>query len=107
MDAIEQLQQEVREGRIDLDRLVGLVVTLQRQLQGANQQLQAANRRIEELENQSRGSGPAKLEQPFSLRAEEQRQEARGKNRKRKKQGRRGRITTADKIAQAVAHEDV
>jgi transposase len=107
MDAIEQLQQEVREGRIDLDRLVGLVVTLQRQLQVANQQLQTANRRIEELEKQSRGSGPAKLEQPFSLRAEEQRQEARGKNRKRQKQGRRGRITTADKIAQAVAHEDV
>jgi transposase len=109
MVAIEQLKLEVHEGRIDLDRLVGLVVTLQRQLQVAHQQLQAANQRIEEFEKQTGSSTPAKLEQPFSLRAEEQRQQARGNNKKRKlkKQGRRGRVTSADKIAQAVSHEDV
>jgi len=43
MDAIEQLKQDVRDGRIDLDRLIDVIVTQQRQLQAAKQ-------RIEELE---------------------------------------------------------
>jgi hypothetical protein len=50
------------------------------------------------------------LEQPFSLRAEEQRQQARGKNKKRNRKqnkNRRGRVSTAEKIAQAQRHEDV
>jgi transposase len=102
MDAIEQLKQEAREGRIDVNRLVDLVVTLQRQLQAANQ-------RIAELEKHSGGPTPAKLEQPFSVRAEEQRQQARGKHKKRKKKNkrRRGRGTSAEKIAQAQRHEEV
>jgi hypothetical protein len=43
------------------------------------------------------------------MRAEEQRQQARGKSNKRKKKnkGRRGRVTTAEKIAQAQRHEHV
>lgn len=102
MDVADQLKQEVREGRITVDRLVDLVVTLQRQLQAANQ-------RIAELEKHSGGSAAAKLEQPFSLRAEEQRQQARGTSKKRKKKnkGRRGRVRTAEKIAQAQRHEEV
>jgi transposase len=109
VDASEQLKQDVREGRIGVDRLVDLVVTLQRQLQTATQQLQTANQRIAELEKQSSGPSATKLQEPFSLRAEEQRQQARGKSRKRKKKnrGRRGRVTTADKIAQAQRHEDI
>src|SRR5271166_1908870 len=110
MDASDQLKQEVREGRIDVDRLVDLVVTLQRQLQAAAQQLQTANQRIAELEKQRGGPTPAKLEQPFSLRAEEQRQQARGKNKKRNRKqnkNRRGRVSAAEKIAQAQRHEDV
>ena len=43
MDDVEQLKQDVQEGRINPDRLVGLVVALQRRLQ-------EAHRRIEELE---------------------------------------------------------
>ena len=35
MDAIEQLKQDVREGRIDVDRLIDVIVTLQRQLEAA------------------------------------------------------------------------
>jgi len=105
MDASDQLKQEVREGRIDLDRLVELVVTLQRQLQAAQQ-------RIDTLEKQVGGITPsasAPLEQPFSVRAEEQRQQAHSKNQKRgpKNKGRRGRVTSADKSAQAKRHEDV
>ena len=42
-------------------------------------ELQAAKQRIEELEKQLGGSATAKVDEPFSLRAEEKRQEARGK----------------------------
>src|SRR5580658_4403240 len=101
MDEVEQLRQDVREGRIDPDRLVGLVVTLQRQLQ-------EANRRIEELKKKLGGSVTAKTTEPFSLRAEEQRQRARGKkSQKRKRPLRCGRITTADKIPLAERTERV
>jgi transposase len=109
MDAIEQLKEDVRTGRIDANRLVDLLGTLQQQLQAAQQRNTELEQRIAELEKQLAGtSGPAKVDQPFSLRAEEKRQEARGKKkRKRKDKGRRGRVRTADKIAQAERTEEV
>jgi transposase len=96
MDAIEQLKQDVRDGRIDVNRLIDVIVTLQRQLEAAKQ-------RIEELEKRVGGPGApttAKVDQPFSMRAEEKRQRARHKNNKLKlsRPGRRGRLTSADKI---------
>lgn len=100
MDA-EQLKQDVREGRISVDRLVDLIVMLQRQLQEARQ-------RIEELERKLGGSGTAKVSEPFSMRAEEQRQKARGKKPpKRKRRLRRGRIRTAEKLALAQRTEKI
>ncbi len=100
MDAVETLKQDLQEGRISTDRLVDLVVTLQ-------QQLQAAQQRIQELEKQL-GSPTTKLDEPFSMRAEEQRQQQRGqKKRPHKQKGRRGRFNTKDKIAQAVRTEAV
>jgi transposase len=109
MDAVDQLKQDVREGRIDVDRLVNLVATSQRQLQTANQRIEELQKQSEELQKQIGRAGPAKVAQPFSLRAEEQRQQARGKSKKppRKKTSRRGRVTSAAKIAQASRHEDV
>jgi transposase len=109
MDDLEKLKQDIREGRIDAERLVDFLVTLQQQVQGAKLQLQKANLRIEELEKQLGGSTTAKVEQPYSLRAEEKRQEARGKKKDRKKQpkGRRGRITSKDKIKLAERIEKV
>jgi transposase len=101
MDDVEQFKQDVREGRIDAQRLAELVVTLQRQLQGAQQ-------RIEELEKQLGGAATVKVAEPFSLRAEEQRQAARGKQRRQRKRPlRRGRVTTAEKIARAARTEKV
>jgi hypothetical protein len=93
MDANEQLQQDVAAGRIGVDRLIDVIVTLQRQLE-------TAKRRIEELEKKVGGSGAAKVDQPFSMRAEEKRQQARHQNNKPKlsKKARRGRLTTADKL---------
>ena len=94
MDPIDQLKQDLRDGRLDVDRLLEVIVTLQRQLQAAQQ-------RIEELEKNA-GAATAKVEQPFSLRAEEQRQHQRGKHkRKRARKARRGRLTSADKLKRA------
>ena len=92
MDAIEQLKQDVREGRIDVDRLIDVIATLQRQLEAAKQ-------RIEELEKKAGGTATAKVAEPFSMRAEEKRQQARHQKQKRKlsKKARRGRLTSADK----------
>jgi len=105
---VEHLKEDVRAGQISPDRLVELVVTLQRELQAARQELDHARRQIEELERKLGNPPTAKVSQPFSLRAEEQRQEARGKKqRKRKRRSRGGRITTAEKIAQAVRTEKV
>jgi transposase len=96
MEDIDRLKEDARAGRIDSDRLVDLIVTLQRQLQ-------AANKRIEELEKQLGGAGTAKVAEPFSMRAEEQRQETRGgqQKRRRKDKKRRGRLKTADKVKRA------
>jgi hypothetical protein len=108
MEYIDRLKEEARQGRIDSDRLVDLVVTLQCQLQAANTQLHAANQRIEELEKQLGGGNTAKVDEPFSMRAEEQRQQARGqKKRRRQRSKRRGRLKTAAKVKQAERTEPV
>jgi transposase len=106
MDASEQLQQDVREGRIDVDRLVDVIVALQRQLEATQRQLEATQRQLEaaRLENEELkkklGGTTAKTDQPFSVRAEENRQEKRGQKKKPKlsKKGRRGRLSNLDKL---------
>jgi hypothetical protein len=91
---VEQVKEDVRAGRITPDRLIDLIVALQR--------------RIDELERQLGSSATRNLPEAFSVRAEEQRQAARGKRRrKRKRRSQAGRRTTAEKIAQAVRTEKV
>jgi transposase len=109
MDVIEQLREDLRTGKIEANRLIDLLGILQPELQAAKQRIAELEQRIAELEKQVAGnSGPAKIDQPFSMQAEEKRQEARGKKkRQRKDQGRRGRVRTADKIAQAERTENV
>jgi hypothetical protein len=116
MDAIETLKQDVREGRIGADRLLDLVAMLQRQVQVGQQQLEAAvlelraaKQRIEELEKKLGGGGTAKLDEAYSMREEEKRQEARGqkKTRPKKRSKKRGRVKSQDKIAQAERTEPV
>ncbi len=76
---VEQFKDDVRARRIDAEQLVDLVVTSQRELQ-------AAKRRIEELAKKLGGSPTVKIDEPFSVRSEERRQEARGKKPKKKRQ---------------------
>jgi transposase len=109
MDSIEQLKEDVRTGRIDASRLVDVILTLQQQLQAAQREIAELKQQLADVDKQPTGtSGSAKVDQSFSLREEEKRQEARGKKkRKRKDKGRRGRVPTADKVAQAERTEDV
>jgi transposase len=109
MDAMEQLKDDVISGQIDPNRLVDLIAEAQRELQAAKQRIADLEKRNAELEKQlTASSGTAKLDQPFSMRAEEQRQEKRAKKRRqRQNKKRRGRVLTADKIAQAQRTEDV
>lgn len=101
MDAIERIKDDLRKGRLDVERLIELLIRLQRELD-------AAKRRIAELEKKLEGAATKKVDEPFSVRAEEQRQEARGKERRRNKRTmRRGRLTTAMKVRQAVRTEKV
>jgi transposase len=101
MENLDQLKQDVQEGRIDIDRLVDLLTTQQHLLQTAYQ-------RIAELERQVGSCPTTKIDEPFSLRAEEQRQQARGKKkRQRQPKGRRGRLTTAEKVKLAERTEAV
>ena len=91
---VQQFKEDVRSGRITLDRLVELVVSLQR--------------RINELERQLGTAATPKPCEPCSMRAEEQRQEMRGrKHRRRKRRSRGGRKKTREKIARAVRSEKV
>src|SRR4051812_48648663 len=101
MDAIEQLQEDLRSGQIDAKRLVELLAAAQRQLQAAEQRIRDLEQRNADLEKKlAAQAGPAKIDEPFSVRSEEKRQQARGKKRRpRKGQGRSGRLRTSDKIA--------
>ena len=85
MDATERLKEDLREGRIDAEKLVELIVSSQRRLDAATRELKAAKRRIAELEKQLGPTASVKVDQPFSMRAEERRQEACGKKRRRKR----------------------
>jgi transposase len=115
MDVIETIKQAFQEGQIGSDRLFDLIASLQRQLQATQevlqatqQQLAAAHKRIVELEKKLGGPPTAKLGEPYSMRSEEKRQEARGKKKKqRKPKGNRGRLKTQSKIEQAIRTETV
>jgi len=102
---VDQLRQDVAEGRIEADRLVDVVASqlkVIQQLQGQVEKLQA---QVEELKKKNPTD---RLDEPFSERAEEKRQaKKKGKRSKRKKPTRRGRLSTAEKIAKAARTETV
>ena len=60
MDVIEALKKELQEGRINVDRLFDVIASLQRLLQATQQQLEAAHKRVEELEKKLGGPPTAK-----------------------------------------------
>ena len=105
---VASLRQDVLEGKVDVGRLIDLIDTLNKKLDVASKELDAARERINELETKL-GESPTKLDEPFSVESEEKRQEQRGKKRRNKKRGtnRKGRVTTAEKVARATREEDI
>lgn len=106
---VKQLEQDVREGRVKVDRLLGLIATQQRMLADAQEQIRALEATVEQLRKKLAASQTAKFDEPFSMKAEEKRQEARGRKAKKKKTKprRHGRLSTAEKLALAEREEDV
>lgn len=95
------------------DDLIGLILGLQKQLtdlEKRNAELAARNeelaRRIEELEKKN---PTVRLDEAFSMRAEEERQAKAASDGKRNKQKstRRGRISTDEKLAKATLEEKI
>src|SRR5262249_28644283 len=84
---------------ISVDGLIGVSVTQQRQLEAMQRELQSAQQRIAEFERKTGVTATAKVEEPFTLRAEENRQQTPQKKKsKRARKGRCGRLTTVDKL---------
>jgi len=109
MDAsvVATLKQDLHEGRVTPDRLCEVIASQQRTIYTLTQRVEAAEQRCAELE-QKLGSPPTtKLAEAYSLRAEEKRQQAAGKQRKAKRKKRGGRLHTRAKIAAAERTEAV
>jgi hypothetical protein len=100
---VELLRQDVRGGRIHAERLVDVIESMQQQFETVTKQLEAARQRIAELEKKN-DPPAAKLDQPYSMRSEQQRQESRTQK-KRKRKG--GRLKNKHKIALAERFEPV
>ena len=82
---VGKLKDDVRAGRVGVERLLELIERLVA--------------RVDELEKKLDAQAVCKVDEPFSMRAEEKRQEQRGKiKRRRKARARRGRGTTAEKL---------
>ena len=97
------------------DELISLILEMREQMaelvrrnNEQSKQIAEQARRIEELEK--RNPTP-RLDEAYSMRAEEKRRADAAQNgkprRKKQKSKRRGRISTAQKLAEATMHEDI
>ncbi|MDA1316345.1 MAG: transposase [Acidobacteria bacterium] len=87
--------------------LLALIGELQRQLAVRDKQVAALTSRIAELEKKN---PTTRLDESYSVNAEEKRRDQRAQKRKKsrkQKSARRGRISTAEKLAQATVHENM
>jgi transposase len=117
MDAVGTHQPDARELPSNLDQWVDTLShayteldTAQRRVRELEQKNAALEQENAALKQQLHNTGtPARIAEPYSLRAEEKRQAARGKNKKSKKakKGRRGRLATENKIRRAEKTEAV
>jgi hypothetical protein len=119
MDALEKLLRDLQQGRFDPPQLLCLLSDSIRQfqqlrsqlqesldrLQETQQQLKTANNRIEELEKKLGGPPTPRIDQSYSLRAEEKRQQ--GKDGKKKNKSKGGRRKHQDKMELVARTEPV
>jgi transposase len=104
---VEQLRQDVADGNVSLDRLVDLIASQQGLIASQQGLIEKLQNQVAEQQKKIDGKNPTeRLDEQYSEKAEEKRQ-AKGKKRKRPKPRRRGRISTAEKIAKAARTEQV
>ena len=81
----------VPEMELDRDQLISLVMQLRDELKNAREELKAGHDRISELEQQLRKQSPdTRLEEGYSLKAEEQRRKKHSGKRRKQQSERRG-----------------
>lgn len=91
-----------------VERLLESLARAHTEVRTLHERNAALEQEIVELKKQIPGSASStKITEPFSMRAEEKRQEARGKKSKKRKRGRRGRISNEEKLQQANRTEDI
>lgn len=92
---IEQLKEDGAAGRLSVESLIKVIVAMQEKINALEAKLQTKN-------------PTDRVDEPYSERAEQDRKENAGKQRKsRQKSRRRGRISTADKIKLAKRTEQI
>ena len=92
------------ETELDRNELIALVLELRRELKSAHQRIASLEKRVEEL---SKRSPATRLDESYSLKAEERRREKQHNRKRRQKSSRRGRRTTQEKLDQAQRTEVV
>lgn len=103
---VSEFMDDLRAGRYAPERVVVVIESFRKQLSETRRRLEEAQSRIAELEKKLGPQATTKVDEPYSLRAEEKRQKARGKKvGKKNKPSRRGRVTTAEKVKRADRHE--
>lgn|SRR5271166_4822048 len=109
MDAAKP-NQDAHADAHEPDRLRDALARTQARLDAANQRIDQLQNEIAELKKLLPNAANAtKIDESFSIRAEEKRQQARGKNSKRKesKKKRRGRMANEEKLKRAERTEDI
>ena len=92
------------ETELDRDELIAMVRELRRELQMAHERIASLEQRVEEL---SKRSPTTRLDESYSLKAEERRREKQHNRKRRQKSSRRGRRTTQEKLDRAERTEFV
>jgi transposase len=105
MDA-EQLNKDVDNGKLSPGQLVEIILQQQQMIDELREELKQARDEIAKLKEEAAQKNPTqRLDQEYSLEAEEKR--SRRKRRRKQKSKRRGRRTTAEKLAEAERNEVV
>ena len=92
------------ETEFDRDELISLVRELRQELKTAHERIASLEQRVEEL---SKRSPTTRLDESYSLKAEERRREKRHNKKHRQNSSRRGRRTTQEKLDRADRSEVV
>jgi hypothetical protein len=105
MDA-EQLNRDVDSGELSSRQLVDIILQQQQMIDELRKELKQARDRIARLQEEAgQKNATQRLDEEYSLEAEEKR--SRRKRKRKQKSERRGRRTTAEKLAQAERSEIV